>query len=214
MTEFAARIRRATMAEHREAETRSFISRLMAGEVPYAGYAVLTAQYLHIYRELEAAAARMRTDEVAAGFADPLLDRVPSLEADVRFLGSADVRPLEATRRYVARLREQCHDSAVHFIAHHYVRYLGDLSGGLMVGRSVAQTYGLGPGGVAFYSFLDIPDSKAYKTAYRTRLDSLPAMLGPAELDDLVAESQLAFKLNAALFVEMGRRFSEVAPAA
>ncbi|MBU2664875.1 biliverdin-producing heme oxygenase [Actinoplanes bogorensis] len=214
MTEFAARIRRATMAEHREAETRSFIARLMAGDVPFEGYAVLTAQYLHIYRELESAAARMRTDEVAAGFADPLLDRVPSLEADVAFLGSAAEPPLDATRRYVARLREHCHDSAVHFIAHHYVRYLGDLSGGQLVGRSVSETYGLGPAGVAFYSFLDIDDSKAYKRAYRTRLDELPGSFGPAELDDLVAESQLAFKLNAALFVEMGLRFEGVAPAA
>ncbi|MBM2614079.1 biliverdin-producing heme oxygenase [Actinoplanes sp. LDG1-06] len=213
MTEFAARIRRATMAEHREAETRSFISRLMAGEVPYDGYAALTAQYLYIYRELESAAARMRTDEVAAGFADPLLDRVPSLEADVEFLDAAGVRPLDATRRYVERLREQCHHSAVHFIAHHYVRYLGDLSGGLMVGRKVAQTYGLGPGGIAFYSFLDIPDAKAYKSAYRTRLDALPSVFAPAELDVLVAESQLAFKLNAALFVEMGTHHSSPAAA-
>jgi hypothetical protein len=55
MTGFAARLRRATMTEHREAETRGFISRLLAGQVPIAGFTQLTAQYLAIYRELEAA---------------------------------------------------------------------------------------------------------------------------------------------------------------
>ncbi|MCM4076050.1 biliverdin-producing heme oxygenase [Paractinoplanes hotanensis] len=204
MNEFAARIRRATMVQHREAETRSFISRLMAGEVPYAGYAALTAQYLHIYRELEAASASMRADAVAAGFADPVLARVPSLEADVAHLGAAAVEPVAATKRYVERLREHCHTSPAHFIAHHYVRYLGDLSGGRMVGRSVSRTYGLGAEGVSFYTFDGIPDAKAYKTAYRERLDLLPSVLAPAALDDLLAESQHAFKLNAALFVEMG----------
>ncbi|WP_250006425.1 heme oxygenase (biliverdin-producing) [Actinoplanes sp. M2I2] len=206
MTEFATRIRRATMAEHREAETRSFISRLMSGQVSYPGFAALTAQYLHIYRELEAAAASMRTDVIASGFADPALDRVPSLEADVAHLGSAAVQPLPATLRYVERLREHCHTSPAHFIAHHYVRYLGDLSGGLIVGRSVARTYGLGSGGVAFYSFAGIADPKAYKSAYRERLDLLPSVFSPAELDELVAESQLAFRLNAAVFAEMGDR--------
>jgi heme oxygenase len=38
MTGFAARLRRATMTEHREAETRGFISRLLAGQVPIAGF--------------------------------------------------------------------------------------------------------------------------------------------------------------------------------
>ncbi|MCY1143267.1 biliverdin-producing heme oxygenase [Actinoplanes sp. Pm04-4] len=204
MSDFAVRIRRATMVEHRQAETRSFIARLMSGDVPFDGYAVLTAQYLHIYRELEAASASMRSDVVAAGFADPVLARVPSLEADVAHLGSAAVEPLDATKRYVERLREHCHTSAAHFIAHHYVRYLGDLSGGQMVGQSVARTYGLSAEGVSFYTFDGIPDAKAYKTAYRERLDLLPSVLAPAALDALLAESQLAFRLNAALFVEMG----------
>ncbi|WP_250034727.1 heme oxygenase (biliverdin-producing) [Paractinoplanes maris] len=214
MTDFAARIRRATMAEHRDAETRSFISRLMAGEVSYAGYAALTAQYLHIYRELEAAAVPMRDNVIAAGFADPVLDRVPSLEADVAHLGSAAIEPLPATRRYVERLRAHCHTSPAHFIAHHYVRYLGDLSGGLMVGKSVSRTYGLGREGVSFYTFAGIPDAKAYKIAYRERLDRLPSVLGPAVLDELLAESQLAFRLNAAIFAELGDRHPAAVAAA
>jgi heme oxygenase len=213
MTTFAARLRRATMAEHREAETRSFISRLLGGQVPRAGFAALTAQYLVIYRELEAAAERMRADPAAAAFADPALSRVPSLEADLAHLAEPVAAPMPATERYAARLRERCHTSPVHFLAHHYVRYLGDLSGGLLVGRSVADTYALGRDGVTFYHFDAIDDPRRYKTDYRERLNALP--FTEPELAELVAEAQLAFRLNAAVFQDMDAAYPEgLTPAA
>jgi heme oxygenase len=210
-TGFAARLRKATMSEHRDAETRSFIARLMDGAVSPAGFAALTAQYLVIYRELEAAAAAMRANPVAAGFADPALSRVAALESDLAHLygpaWESNARPVEATRRYAARLREHCRTSPAHFVAHHYVRYLGDLSGGQLVGRTVATTYRLGEAGTAFYRFEQITDARAYKVGYRARLDALE--LTPAELDTVVAESRLAFALNAAVFHELGTAFPE-----
>ncbi|MBW6438268.1 biliverdin-producing heme oxygenase [Actinoplanes hulinensis] len=227
MTDFSTRIRRATMVEHREAETRSFISRLMAGSVPMAGYAALTAQYLTIYRELESAAARMRTGPVAgaagelvAGFADPALTRVPSLEADLAHLYGPDcesvITVLDSTRRYAERLREQAATSPTHFIAHHYVRYLGDLSGGQMIGRTLANLYGLGEAGTSFYRFEQIPDPRAYKIAYRARLDALDLTEDQAEI--MLAEARLAFRCNADIFVELGAHYPEnpedLAPAA
>ncbi len=211
MTGFAARLRKATMSEHRDAETRSFIARLMGGTVPAAGFAALTAQYLVIYRELEAAALAMRDNPVAGDLADPALSRVTALESDLAHLygpsWEAHVEPVEATRRYAERLREHCYTSPAHFVAHHYVRYLGDLSGGQLVGRKVAATYRLGTLGTAFYRFEQIADPKAYKAVYRKRLDSLD--LSAAELDTLVAESQLAFTLNAAVCQELGTAYPE-----
>ncbi|GAA0581204.1 biliverdin-producing heme oxygenase [Paractinoplanes ferrugineus] len=199
------------MAEHREAETRSFISRLMAGAVPRAGFAALTAQYLIVYRELELAADTMRADPTAAPFADPALSRVPALTADLTHLygpGFPQRIPVtSAAQRYADRLREYCHSSPEHFIAHHYVRYLGDLSGGLMVGRKVAATYGLRDGGVAFYAFDQIGDPRAYKAAYRERLDRLS--LAEEQLAALVEEAQLAFGLNGAVFQELDSAYPE-----
>ncbi|GGN73555.1 heme oxygenase [Actinoplanes lobatus] len=248
MTDFSTRIRRATMVEHREAETRSFISRLMAGSVPMAGYAALTAQYLTIYRELESAASHMRTAapsspadrataaspsgpasdraaagsvaELVAGFADPALTRVPSLEADLAHLYGPDwesaITVLDSTRRYAERLRARAATSPTHFIAHHYVRYLGDLSGGQMIGRTLANLYGLGEAGTSFYRFEQIPDPRAYKIAYRARLDALDLTEDQAEA--MVAEAQLAFRCNADIFVELGAHYPEnpedLAPAA
>ncbi len=209
--DFATRLRRGTMADHREAETRTFISRLMAGEVPRAGFTALTAQYLIIYRELEAAAVRMRADATAGPFADPVLDRVPALAADLAHLHgpgwTGQAEPLDATAHYAARLREHCHTSPAHFIAHHYVRYLGDLSGGRLVARKVAEAYGLSGDGLAFYRFDGIADPKAYKAAYRERLTALP--YGEEQLSLLVAEARLAFQLNAAIFAELGDAYPD-----
>ncbi|MBG0560841.1 biliverdin-producing heme oxygenase [Actinoplanes aureus] len=217
MTGFAARIRRATMVEHRAAESRSFISRLMAGTVPLAGFAELTAQYLAVYRELEAAAGLMRTDAVAGAFADPALFRVAALEADLAHLygpgWKSALTTLPATEHYTQRLREYCRTSPGHFIAHHYVRYLGDLSGGQLIGRSLADKYGLGRAGTSFYRFEQIPDPRAYKTAYRERLDGLD--LPEDELGGVVAEAQLAFACNGAIFQELGAAYpDDLAPAA
>jgi heme oxygenase len=211
MPGFAARLRKATMVEHREAETRSFISRLMGGSVPREGFAALTAQYLIVYRELELAAETMRGDAIAAPFADPALSRVPALTADLTHLygpGFPQRIPVTtAAQRYADHLREFCHTSPEHFIAHHYVRYLGDLSGGLLVGRKVAATYGLHDGGVSFYEFPQITDPKAYKVAYRERLDAIP--LPEERLSVLIAEAQRAFGLNGAVFQELGLAFPE-----
>ncbi|GIF09188.1 biliverdin-producing heme oxygenase [Actinoplanes siamensis] len=217
MTGFAARLRQATMSEHRDAETRGFIARLIGGTVPPAGFAALTAQYLIVYRELEAAAVTMRGNPVAGDFADPALSRVAALESDLAHLYGPDweahVEPVAATRRYAERLREHCHTSPAHFVAHHYVRYLGDLSGGQLVGREVAATYGLDRRGTAFYRFDRIADPKAYKAVYRARLDALE--LSPGELDVLVNESRLAFTLNAAVFQELGTTYpGNLVPAA
>lgn len=254
MTGFAARLRRATMIEHREAETRGFISRLLAGQVPIAGFTQLTAQYLAIYRELEAAADLMRTNEIAAAFADPALSRVPSLKSDLAHLASRAATPepdlahlapraapeaglahlasraaapesdlphlnpkaatsepglnvtiLESTERYVRHLREHCRTSPAHFIAHHYVRYLGDLSGGQLIGRALTEKYGLDRAATSFYRFDQIPDPRTYKIAYRQRLDALD--LPEPELAVLASEAQLAFTLNAAVFTELGDKF-------
>jgi hypothetical protein len=60
-------------------------------------------------------------------------------------------------------------------VAHHYTRYLGDLSGGQAIGRIIGREFGLDGGvGTAFYSFSEVPKPKLYKDAYRARLDALP----------------------------------------
>ncbi len=59
------------------------------------------------------------------------------------------------------------------YVAHHYTRYLGDLSGGQAIGRILDRDFDLGGRGISFYSFESVPKPKPYKDAYRARLDAL-----------------------------------------
>ncbi len=84
-------------------------------------------------------------------------------------------------------------------VAHHYTRYLGDLSGGQAIGKILDRTFDLGGAGLAFYEFP--VRAKTYKDSYRARLDGLP--LDADEIDRAVDEVKIAFGLNQAVFDEL-----------
>lgn len=209
---FSERLRDATRTAHQDAEAAAFAQALLDGRVPRAGYTALVAQHWFIYSALEEAAAAMRNDPVAGGFVDDRLARVPALADDLAYLLGPDWRdqiaPTPATQAYRERLREVAYRSPTGFIAHHYTRYLGDLSGGQVI-RSVAEkTWGFAPkgDGVRFYVFAGIANPAAFKREYRTRLDALPA--GHRERLRIVEECKRAFTLNSGVFADLGRRFA------
>jgi heme oxygenase len=201
----SVRLREGTRAEHQAAESEGFVDRLLSGRLDVAAYADLAAQQLEIYRALEEASALVRLDPRGAGLVFAELERVPAIERDLAHLygpGWGDtVRVLSSTRAYAARLRGVGAGLA-EYAAHAYTRYLGDLSGGQVIKRMMQRHYGMGAEGLAFYDFPEIPRAKPFKDLYRERLDALP--LDPAETDRAVAEAQAAFRLNRAMFAELG----------
>ncbi|GHH66356.1 biliverdin-producing heme oxygenase [Promicromonospora soli] len=197
----SALLREGTRTDHAAAETERFIEQLMSGALTRAAYADLAAQQLAVYEALEAASTDVRADDRGAGLVFDELTRVPAIERDLAFLYGPswreEIRILPATREYADRVRE-VGGSLPHYAAHAYTRYLGDLSGGQIVKRMIERHYGLADGGLAFYTFPDIPKVKVFKDAYRDRLDQLA--LGPDEVAATVSEAQLAFRLNRAVF--------------
>lgn len=202
---FSVRLRNETAAEHEAAERSAFMQRLVEGRLPLEHYRVLVAQYWFVYSALEQVADRWRSDGLVGGFVADELTRRPGLEADLTALyGRAwrtAIEPLPATTIYRDRLVTAAGRSREAFVAHHYTRYLGDLSGGRLVGRIVSRTYGFEEEGIAFYQFPAIPDPKEFKAAYRRRLDEIGR--GPIAHDELIAEARLAFRLNRELFAEL-----------
>ena len=204
---FSAQLRAATWSEHQRAEDTAYLRALVAGEVDRAGYADMVAQHYFAYAVLEEAAALVRHDPIAGGFADERLARLPALEQDLAALLGPDWRtriaPSASTRRYCDRMREVCFDWPAGFVAHHYTRYLGDLSGGQFLVRAIERRLGLdATTGTAFYDFSVIGDLGAFKAAYRDRLDNAP--WPPAERARIVAETAIAYDLNSAVLVELG----------
>lgn len=200
MTGLATRVRELTRADHAAAETTPFVTALMSGGLSVPAYARLAGQHYFIYAALESTGAALESDPVAGPFVALGLDRLPALRRDLAFLlgpqWRSAVTALPATAAYCERVRATAGWPAG-FVAHHYTRYLGDLSGGQLVRKALEREYGLGEEGTAFYAFPGLP-AGAVKRRYREMLDATP--WDEAERSRFVAEVGAAFRHNKAVF--------------
>lgn len=201
----AARLREATSTEHRDTETRGFITRLMGGELDMDAYTRYLAQYAYVYRALE---SRVTQPGDPHFLADPALPRFASIQSDLANLGAADweaTHPaLPATQAYVDHLESLDDRDVPRYLAHHYTRYLGDLSGGQAIAKLVARHYGATEDQLAFYRFDLIDSPVKYKRAYREELDQLD--FTEDQEAALIAEAKAAFGFNAAIFDALGEQ--------
>jgi len=197
-------MRTGSRQEHEDAEEAGFMRSLLAGGISTDGYVAYLSQLRHIYAALEEMADELAGDPIADLVLHPALRRLPSLNADLKHWGTTDPLPANAaTAEYAARIRSQSRVWSGYFVAHHYTRYLGDLSGGQAIGRIMTRTYGLTDGsGVAFYAFPDIPKVKPFKDEYRAALNSL--QLTRDAQNRILDEVKIAFRLNTAVFDSLG----------
>jgi heme oxygenase len=131
--------------------------------------------------------------------------RLPSLEADLQFLlgdGWQDaIRPIPATIAYCERIREVGASWPGGFVAHHYVRYLGDLSGGQMIAKVIKRACGLDEDGVRFYTFDKVTDPTTFKNNYRACLDRAP--WSNEERQRIIAEALVAYDFNTRMLQDL-----------
>jgi heme oxygenase len=202
----SVRLRSGTRSDHDAAQGSGFLDALAAGTLPREAYADLAAQHWFIYETLEQAALAMAADPVAGAFVFPELTRLPALSDDLATLlgPKPTLSALPATRQYRARLRAVAFDRSWAFIAHHYTRYLGDLSGGQYLGPAIAKAYGLNGAGHRFFVF-DGVSPPAFRTRYRELLDGLA--FSPAEEQNFLAEVAEAYRLNIAVLRELKERW-------
>ncbi|MEV8273486.1 biliverdin-producing heme oxygenase [Microbacterium sp. NPDC077184] len=204
-TPFSTALRERSSGAHSTSEQAGFMADLMKGEGTRDDYVALVAQHWFIYDALEAAADRMREDPIAAPFITDKLTRLPALEADLSFLLGPQWRdritPLPTTQRYVERITQVGRTWPGGFVAHHYTRYLGDLSGGQFIGRLMARRFGFETNGIGFYLFDDIADPKAFKEIYREQLDAAP--WDADEQARVIDEVLLAYRFNTELFDDL-----------
>jgi heme oxygenase len=203
----SVRVRTGTRAKHDAAQGSGFLDKLAAGRLPRAAYADLAAQHWFIYDALERAGDDLAGDAVAGDFVLPELRRVPALEADLAFLDGPGWRERivarPATLQYVARIHAI--DRAETFVAHHYTRYLGDLSGGQYLGPAIARGYGLNGDGHRFFVF-DGVRPPAFRSRYREMLDAI--RWSPAEEETFLAEVGEAYRHNIAVLADLKERWA------
>ncbi|MFG2670340.1 heme oxygenase (biliverdin-producing) [Streptomyces sp. NPDC048445] len=210
-TPFSTLIRTASHEQHIEAETSTFMSDLLGGRLGVDAYTRYTEQLWFVYRAMEDGAGALREDAVAGPFIQPELMRTAELERDLAHLRGADWReglePLPATAAYAERVAECARSWPAGYIAHHYTRYLGDLSGGQIIRDKAERTWGFERkgDGVRFYVFEGISNPASFKRGYRELLDAVDA--DDLEKQRIVDECKRAFALNTAVFRELGETF-------
>ncbi|GAA0941871.1 biliverdin-producing heme oxygenase [Nonomuraea longicatena] len=205
MTSFSETLKNATWGEHEAAEGDSYLKELMGGRLSPLEYGAMVAQHYFAYLALDGAAATLAGHPVAGRFVFPELYRQQALERDLRTVYGdgwrAAVAPSKSTRTLVARI-EQVADWPGGYIAHHYTRYLGDMSGGQFIRMELQKIYGFGRGGgVDFYYFDEVASLPRFKNEYRARLDALD--LDEREQRRVIREVKLAYQLNTEVLAEL-----------
>lgn len=205
---FSQVIREASWGDHSDSEGAKFMEDIMRGVATKQDYIDLSVQHYFMYLALEDEAKQLSSDPSYAGLHPADLVRIAALEADLEFLIGPEWRDkisaVPATEAYAARIREVGAEGWIPgIIAHHYTRYLGDLSGGQIIARRMSKQHDFTSAGVEFYNFEGLGDLNEFKNAYRDQLDALGETLDEAEQQRMVDEVRQAYAFNTAVFVDL-----------
>ena len=185
--------------------SESFMADLLGGRGSRDDYVALLGQHFFVYQALERAAEHRAEDPVAALFMSPALTRLPAIREDLRFLLGDDwleqIRPFSTTRRYVERIETVAATSTGGFVAHHYTRYLGDLSGCQVIRTVVQRQFGFETNGVGFWLFSGIAKPKEFKSVYRAQLDAVG--WSDEQREEVLREVSVAYRLTEDMFGDL-----------
>jgi heme oxygenase len=210
----AFRLRTGTRRLHAAVERAGVMPTLLQGRLDRTGYCRLLDSLQAIYLPLEAALRRHAAHPCIAPLALGPLFRADAIAADLAVLGTVSREPPPtAALDYAAHLARLDAEDPMLLVAHAYVRYLGDLSGGQRLRMIVAQSFALAPGtGTDFYDFGPPATVAQRAAALRAGLDALP--LDETSADAVVAEARGAFERHGRLFEALaGERPPEPADA-
>lgn len=200
-------LRESSRTEHKEAESSKFIVELMRGQLNLEAYTRYLVNLGWLYKALEQMVATGEPFPTSEPIWDSRLSRLQSISNDIEALGVVDWQnttvPSSAMKSYIAHLESLQGKADPRLVAHHYTRYLGDLSGGQAIASLVARNYQATPDQLTFYKFDEIDDLVRFKESYRTNLDSLE--LSNDQVVELVSEVRLAFEFNQKVFEDLAR---------
>ncbi|HEY4306906.1 MAG TPA: biliverdin-producing heme oxygenase [Gemmatimonadaceae bacterium] len=198
------RLRAETKELHTAAERSGIMRRLTRGQISRVQYVALLENLAEIYRALEDELRRHRTEPTLSWIDLAALARFDHLQHDITRLRrpgdpAPSIRP--TTHIYVERVTTAGETEPPLLLAHAYVRYLGDLSGGQILAPIVARALGDdADDALTFYAFPQIDDAAAFKGEFRGGLDSIA---DDTVRDRIVDEAKVGFRLHEELFREL-----------
>jgi heme oxygenase len=205
----AMRLREGTKHAHTAAENTAFMKCFLKGIVEREPFRKLTADLYFVYQALENAMDEQVQHPAVSKVYFPALRRVPKLEADLAYYYGDDWRhQIQASPKglaYVDRIQTVAQENPALLIAHAYVRYMGDLSGGQSLRHIARSALNLPPdrgtGLHEFDAFPTVESRRAFKLTYRDALNAVE--VDEATAQAIVDEANLAFQMNRDVFHEM-----------
>ena len=201
----ALALKEGTKESHSAAENTKFVASFLRGVVDYEEYRKLLTNFYYVYDTMEQR-IRETEDPMVQAIKSEDLERKEAIERDLEYYYGADWKekqePSEACNKYCHRLNEVAEQNPYLLVAHHYTRYIGDLSGGKILKEITARDLNPPQGkGLDFYEFPSIPDAKLFKQNYRACLDNLGT--DTSQENALITEANYAFRLNMYMFDEI-----------
>lgn len=209
MSNLAQQLREGTRHSHTAAENTAFMKCFLKGIVEREPFRKLIADLYFVYSTLEAEVRRHLDQSAVRTLYFPELERTAKLEDDLAYYYGENWREqimaTPAGQRYVDRIRTVSAQNPTLLIAHAYVRYMGDLSGGQSLRNIARSAMNLPPDqGTGLHEFDQISTVEArreFKLKYRDALNALK--LGPELVQAIVDEANIAFSLNRDVFHEL-----------
>ena len=203
--QFSKQLKEGTKKSHSAAENTKFVAGFLRGVLDPEQYRQLITNFYYVYDTMEQR-IRESTDNLVSMVSYPELERVNALERDLRYYYGPMWRdkqiPSEACNTYCYRINEIAEKDPYLLIAHHYTRYIGDLSGGQILKGIASKALDNPVGeGLHFYDFPEIEDAKAWKDGYRLCLDNMD--LNEQQKNAIITEANYAFRLNMYIFDEI-----------
>ena len=203
--EVSKQLKEGTKKSHSAAENTKFVASFLRGVLDPKEYRKLLANFYYVYDTMEQRIAETKDPMVKLVRSEDL-ERKDAIERDLAYYYGPtwkdQLTPTEACNTYCYRINEIAEENPYLLIAHHYTRYIGDLSGGQILKEIVQRVLNPPLGeGLHFYEFPSITNAKEFKTNYRAVLDNLD--LDQAQINNLIAEANYAFRLNMYLFDEI-----------
>uniref|UniRef100_A0A3Q3W9G1 heme oxygenase (biliverdin-producing) n=1 Tax=Mola mola TaxID=94237 RepID=A0A3Q3W9G1_MOLML len=198
--DLSEQIKQVTKENHVRAENTELMLSFQRGQVTLQQYKLLLCSLYEIYQALEEEMDRNCNHPGVAPIYFPTeLARLEAIEKDLEFFFGQDWREKiivpAATKRYCHRLRQIGKENPEFLIAHAYTRYLGDLSGGQVLGRIAQKSMSLKSSeGLSFFAFPGVSSPNLFKQLYRSRMNSVE--LTEEERNGVLEEAIMAFEFN------------------
>lgn len=203
-TDIVIGLREGTRELHMRAERTGIVAELLHGRGGRRAYALLLRNLLPAYEALERSLGRYCSSPIFSEFAWTDLFRAPALERDLEAIAGVRWREVLALlpegKQYADRVAAAAAGNGERLLAHAYVRYLGDLSGGQVLARLLARSLALRPQELSFYSFPAVADAALFKTDFRRCLGAAGLLVDrTAVIEEAVAVFQLNIELSEAV---------------